>query len=570
MLSDLIVHNFAIIHSMDVAFGPGLNVLSGETGAGKSILVGAVNLILGSRASQEMIRTGANEAAVEALFTLANEHPLLHRLEEWGLGSSSEIVVRRSINRNGRNRVFVNEQLITLQQLQGLSRGLISISGQHEHQSLLDPDVHLGLLDRFGSQEGMAAEVQEIYSRWATVREALHRMRRQRQEKAAQRDFLQFQLKELESARLQPGEDEALEAERNILRHAATLREAAHGAYQSLYAGRGAVLEILAGVEKSLNILKSIDASQESLLTHLEQGRIHLEELAHALQGYAHKINFDPQRQAWVEERLALIQKLGKKYGPTVDAMLGRMEEFRQTLGNEEDAEYQEGERTKELAALREEYLGRARELSSARRKAAERLAGDVAETLAALDMSRARFSVAFQEDVAKSLEGEEAEKTFSPTGLDRVEFLLSANPGEDLKPLARIASGGELSRILLALKSLLSRQGEAETLIFDEVDTGIGGRTAELVGLQLQRLADKHQVICITHLPQIARYGTTHYKVAKETGAEMTQSRIRVLSPEERVEEMARMLGGISISETTREHARELLLTAQHTPGAA
>lgn len=559
MLSELVVNNFAIIRHLDVSFQPGLNILSGETGAGKSILVGAVNLILGGRASQEMIRTGTNEATVEALFQLSPDAPLHHRLQEWGMEASHEVLIRRAISRSGRNRVFVNNQMVTLQQLQQLARGLISVSGQHEHQLLMDAEVHLGLLDAFGNLEEPCVAVGELYARWSKTRDDLNRLRKAKQDQASQMDWMRFQLQELESANLQPGEDQSLEQERNLLKHAATIREAAQSAHQAIYSGRGSILEQLAGVEKSILTLKAIDPGQAPLMNHLEQVRIHLEELSHSLQQYAHGISFDPQRLSTVEERLALLQKLGKKYGGTLEAMLERRDELKRSLSQEEDADFREDQLVKEMEALQGSYLAQAVELSGRRHEAARVLAEEVEKTLAALDMPKARFAVGFSGEESDDTGAKPHEHPFTPTGIDRVEFLLSANPGEDLKPLARVASGGELSRILLALKSLLSRRGEAETLIFDEVDTGIGGRTAELVGLQLKRLATKHQVVCITHLPQIACYGEHHYKVMKETQGEETATHIDLLSPEDRIEELARMLGGISISEKTRAHALEL-----------
>jgi DNA repair protein RecN (Recombination protein N) len=561
VLSELAVHNFAIIQHLQVSFQPGLNILSGETGAGKSILVGAVNLLLGNRASQEMIRTGSKEAKVEALFSIPGADALVERLNRWGLEVTEELLIRRTISRSGRNRIFVNDHLVTLQQLQELAKGLVSVSGQHEHQLLLDPNRHLELLDAFGYLESQSTEVRSLYLEWSSTREKLRHLRNIRKERADQMELMRFQLQELESAQLQPDEDKTLEQEKNILKHAATLMEASQRAHECLYAERGAVLEQLVDVEKDLETLKQIDSSQEMLFSHLEQARIHLEELAHSLQKYMKNISFDPHRLAVVEERLALIHRLSKKYAGPVSHLLDRMEEMHRTLAQEEETDTQEEQLEKSLEQLRQAYFKKAKALSSSRREGAEILAQEVAKTLAALDMGRARFSVQFKSDEESS--GAE-ELPPGPTGIDVMEFLLAANPGEDLKPLAKIASGGELSRILLALKSLLSFKGEAETLIFDEVDAGIGGRTAELVGLQLKQLAERNQVICITHLPQIACYGKNHYKAAKHVTGEETITQIHALSSEERIEELARMLGGISISDKTRAHAKELLQRAQ------
>ncbi len=562
MLKELIVHNFAIIRHLEIPFRAGLNIISGETGAGKSILVGAVNLILGSRASQEMIRTGSSEAMVEAVFPLSRDSSVHEQLRQWELDCEGELLIRRSINRNGRNRIFINDQLVSLQQLQQLARGLISISGQHEHQLLLDSTVHLALLDIFGDLEPLCREVSHLHGEWSRVQEKLQRLRKHKKEQTERIELLRFQLQELESAKLQPGEDDALEQERNLLGHAATLSDASEKALRTLYAGRGSILEQLADVEKNTEVLARIDPSQKVLSAHLEQIRIHVEELSHSLQRYSQRLSFDPHRLSAVEERLTFLLRLGKKYGGSADAMLRRLEELRKELAGDEDASLQEEQLEQGLAELRKSYLERAKHLSLKRHDAAAQLSTEVERALASLDMGRARFAVSFGEK--EDADSAAKEGPFSPSGIDHVEFLLSANPGEDLKSLARVASGGELSRILLALKSLLSRKGDAETLIFDEVDTGIGGRTAELVGLQLKKLADRHQVICITHLPQIACYGEHHYRVAKETVEHETYTDIRALSSKERIEELSRMLGGISVSDKARAHARELLQRAK------
>ena len=554
MLTSLAIHNYAIIRDLEISFHPGFNVLSGETGAGKSILVGAVNLILGARASNEMIRTGAAEASVEAVVQLKPPGGLCAQyLNQWGIDFGPELVIRRSIAKSGRNRVFINDQASSVQQLQQLSPLLISVSGQHEHQLLLDPETHLGLLDSFANLDGDCSRVLAIHTAWQQSRDGLARMRRAREQRAAQMDFLRFQIAELESAKIRPNEDSDLRRERDILKNAATLTYASQRAINALYSEKGAILERLSEVEKDLRSIFDVDPSQNGLGEYLQQARIHLDEMTHSLRYYAERIVFDPPRLAAVEERLALLGKLGKKYGPSANEMLARLEELHKTAGESEESNLREEELEREIESLRLAYIERAGDLSRKRHEAAAKLSTDVLRNLAGLDMPQARFCVRFSGE-------DDNPPLFSPTGVDRIEFLLSANPGEDLKPLVRVASGGELSRILLALKSLLGRKEEAETLIFDEVDAGIGGRAAELVGVQLNKLSERHQVICITHLPQIACYGKWHYLVKKQAEANETSTTIRMLTESERSEELARMLGGISISEKVREHAKELL----------
>ena len=554
MLTNLAIHNYAIIRDLEISFHPGFNVLSGETGAGKSILVGAVNLILGARASNEMVRTGAAEASVEAVMELKPPGGLCaQQLSQWGIEPGTELVIRRSIARSGRNRVFINDQAASVLQLQQLSPLLISVSGQHEHQLLLDPETHLGLLDSFASLEEACSQVRAIHTAWQQGRDGLARMRLASEQRAAQMDFVRFQMAELESAKIRPDEDSDLGREREILKNAATLSFASQRAVNALYSEKGSILERLSEVEKDLRAILNVDSSQSGLGEYLRQARIHLEEMTHALRHYAERIVFDPPRLAAVEERLALLGKLAKKYGPSANEMLARLEELHNMAGESEESNLREEQLQREIESLRAAYIERAGDLSRKRHEAAAKLSTDVSRNLADLDMPQARFCVRFSGE-------NENPPLFSPTGIDRVEFLLSANPGEDLKPLVRVASGGELSRILLALKSLLGRKEEAETLIFDEVDAGIGGRAAELVGVQLNKLSERHQVICITHLPQIACYGKWHYQVSKQAEGNETSTTIRMLTESERQEELARMLGGISISEKVREHAKELM----------
>jgi DNA repair protein RecN (Recombination protein N) len=561
VLSDLLVRNFAIIEQLELSFDPGLTIITGETGAGKSILIGAVNLLLGSRASQELIRSGAQEAEVQGLFHLAEPSAVGKRLDEAGIPHGGELIIRRTIHRNGKNRVFLNNRMVGLQLLQDIARGLVAISGQHEHQILLDAEVHLELLDQYGQLGPPVTEVGRIYQSFCQTRDALDKLREHHREHAAKLDWLRFQLREIEAAALQPDEDDQLESERNRLHHAVTLRDAASSAQQVLYTDRGAVLEQLALVAKSLDSLTRIDPDQQEMHSHLNEARIHLEELAHLLKRYLNRIQVDPQRLAAVDDRLQVIRRLGKKYGPKVSDMLARAQELREAIAGEEGSEQSAGELESRLAELGREYLEQAAVLSRLRREAAERLAREVEHALHALDMPKARFLVWFD---PASGDRDANPRAFSTTGLDRVELRFSANPGEDLKPLARVASGGELSRLLLAVKTLLGGMEDTETLVFDEVDAGIGGKTAELVGLQLDKLGRRHQVICITHLPQIACYGSHHLRVEKESGEHETSTRVARLDPESRVEELARMMGGITISDKTRAHAREFLQRAQ------
>ncbi len=437
MLTNLAIHNYAIIRDLEISFNEGFNVLSGETGAGKSILVGAVNLILGARASSEMIRTGAAEASVEAVMQVKPSGCLCEQyLSEWGIDFSPELVIRRSIARNGRNRVFINDQAASVQQLQHLSPLLISVSGQHEHQLLLDPETHLGLLDAFADLDEVRFEVRKIHTAWEEKRDSLSRMRRAKENKAAQMDFLRFQIGELESAKIRPNEDADLGQEREILKNAATLAQSSQRAVSALYSDKGAILERLSEVEKDLESILSVDPSQGSLGEYLRQARIHLEEITHALKRYAERIVFDPSRLAVIEERLALLSRLGKKYGLNANTMLARLEELRKMAGKSDESILREEELEREIETLCLAYTEKAGELSRKRRAASERLSAEVSKNLIELDMPRAQFYVRFSGE-------DENPPLFSPTGIDRIEFLLSANPGEELKPLVRIASGG-------------------------------------------------------------------------------------------------------------------------------
>jgi DNA repair protein RecN (Recombination protein N) len=397
LLCDLSVHHFAIIKELHIGFHPGFNLLTGETGAGKSILVGALNLILGGRAALEMIQTGASDATVEALFDIRDQLSASTILLEWDMPVSDELVIRRTINRSGRNRVLLNGQIISVQQLQRLGGSLVSISGQHEHQRLLDPAIQLELLDAAGDLEPLRQEVGLQYESYKGIVERLQKLKKSREERASHLELMQFQLLELQAAQLQPGEDDDLERELNLLKHAATLAEATHQAHDILYGKRGAILEELSRIQTHLETLCRIDAAQQPLLQQLEQGRLYLQELAYALQQHSRQIHFDPNRLAAVEERLAVIQRLTRKYGGRVADVRERISQMQEELTRGEGFAEEQEQLEAELLKIRRLYLEKAAELSRKRRAVAALLCENIQRILASLDMTRARFAVRFE-----------------------------------------------------------------------------------------------------------------------------------------------------------------------------
>lgn len=557
MLAELHIRNFAIIDELAASFGPGLTVITGETGAGKSILVNALNLILGSRGSAELIRSGSEGATVSALFSQ-------------GDFSDEQLVVRRNISASGRSRVYINNELGTVATLSRWCRGLVSISGQHEHQLFLDPEVQLQVVDRFGALEETREAYARTFTRLRQVNGQVARMKREARERREKEELRRYQLEEIEKSQIQEDEEVRLAEERELLRHAEHLQKGAASAHQMLYAESGAVLEQVNQCQRLLAELGRLDDSLRPVAETLQEIQHQVEDVSLSLRDYSRRIQADPARLQWVEERLDLLNRLMKKYGGSSRSVLAEAKRLREELEATERDETEISALEEELERISSEALSRALELSAARGEAGQRLGRAVEEGLAPLGMPKCQFSVHFYQERASGADSiQVGEYLLDRTGMDSVVFFFSANPGEEPRPMAKIASGGELSRILLALKELQAREGAEETLVFDEVDAGIGGRTAEMIGQRLKALSRRHQVICITHLPQIACYGDCHYAVRKHTRGERTATTVEELRGDQRLEEIARMLGGLKVSDKTRAHAREMLDQAQKSAGS-
>ena len=541
MLRFLRIRNLAVIEAVEVEFEPGFNVLTGETGAGKSILVEAVGLLLGSRASADLVRTGEPQATIEAIF----EDP-----------AGRELLVRREINNQGRSRSFIDGALATASALRDLSTRLVELHGQHEHQALLDPLTHLPLLDEYGGLTDVATKAAAAWTKVRVLREQLERSRMDEREKHARLDLIAFQLGEIEKGAPKPGEDEELSATKQVLASAERIQHLCQESYAALYDRDDAVLASLGGVWKRVGELATIDPQFVPYVESRDGIKSQLEDLAFFLRSYADGIDASPGRLQDVEDRLALLERLKRKYGPTLQDVIER----RGTLAHERELLTGRGERvedlTKALQTATAAFLSVARELSGKRHTAAVGFARELESLLAELAMARTRFEVHFNDR-------EIPESAWSERGIDEAEFFVSPNPGEDLRPLARIVSGGELSRVMLALKTLAAEDSPGKTLIFDEVDAGIGGRVADVVGSRLQALGERFQVLCITHLPQIAARGTTQFLIEKTVRNNRTVTSVGRLDQDGRVEELARMIGGASITEQARASARELLAQA-------
>lgn len=553
MISDLSIKNFAIIENLHVSFGRGFNVLTGETGAGKSIIIDAVNLLLGGRARGEIIRTGTEEASVEAVFDLTGEVEIGRKLADLELADGGELLVRRVVSRTGKNRVFVNGSLVPLAQLRELTSCLVNIYGQHEHQNLQRSETHLELLDYYAGLQECLDAYRAIFQERQQLQQNLKHLDLAERERQQRLDMLAFQQQELAAAQLLAGEDTDLERERSLLLHAEKLTAATTGGYEALYGGQQAVCEILTEVSGRLETLQEIDPQLAVLVETLRSSLYNLEDVATELRGYADKLDFEPQRQQQVEDRLALLANLKRKYAPTVEALLEYRVGIETELAELNDVEGRRDELQQQLAQAESAVLAAGQQLSRLRREAAAKLAATVETELADLAMPKTRFEIRFT-----SLDEPAA------CGLETGEFYLAANPGEEAQPLARIASGGELSRIMLALKRSAPEGDGVRSLIFDEVDAGIGGEAATAVGEKICRLGRNLQVLCVTHLPQVAAFADQHYQVAKEESGGRTTTRLTLLDSPARVAEMARMLGGSQVGERTLEHAQELITSSR------
>lgn len=548
MLTDLQIKNFAIIDALHVAFQPGLTVLTGETGAGKSIIIDAVNLLLGGRASAELIRSGTDEATVEALFDLSVRPELVARLSELGVETAGELVVKRVVSRSGKNRVFIGGGLSTTTALAELARDLVNIYGQHESQTLLRPDNHLILLDGFAGLAGARHRFAALFAERRALREELRLLEEGGRDRARQIDLLSFQSEEIGAAALQPGEDEELARERQLLVHGEKLLSTSQGGYEFLYGGDGSMLGQLQRVTAGIAEIAAIDPLLTGVTEALQGAAIQLEDAALTLRDYAARVEADPARLREVEDRLDLIGRLKRKYGSDIAEILAFKEGIDVELHRLRHGEEARDELDARIADLDALLAKEGDALTSARRAAAGQLKQAMEREIHELAMPHAIFETDF-----------EALSEPRASGWERIEFLFSPNPGEEPRPLARVASGGELSRLMLALKQV-HPESDVPTLVFDEVDSGIGGATSAIVGRKLQNVAREQQVLCITHLPQVAACADHHLRVEKLVSAGRTATVVTPLAGEERVAELARMLGGVRVTDTTLEHARELL----------
>jgi DNA repair protein RecN (Recombination protein N) len=558
MLRELSIKNVAVIDTLTVPFLPGLNVLTGETGAGKSILIDALQLVLGARSSEDLLRSGTDEAVVEAAFDVPADPGARAALEAEGftVEPGEYLILRRHVFRDGKSKAYVGGRLTPAATLRTLGESLVDIHGQHPGQPLLDPRRHREFVDAYAGIVGEVGAYREHFGGWQGLRRETEALVTAERERARRTELLEFQRRELEGVHLEPGEEEALAAERGVLANHERLFSATEQAYVELEDSDGAVLTRLGALVTRLRDAAAIDARLREVLEGLETAMVHLAEAGRGLRDYRGRIEFDPRRLEAIEARLHEIGKLKRKYGGDAAGLLAQLAGVRRDLEalEQSGARLQELERA--LQASGTDLLRRAEGLSAARKRAAQSLQKAVLAELVELGMARAAFEVRVTSDAA-------GEAALGPHGMDAIEFLISPNPGEAVKPLHRIASGGELSRVMLAIRSILAAADRTPTVIFDEVDAGIGGGMGEVVGRKLLAVSKRHQVLCVTHLPQIACFGDQHLLVQKRNLADRTETTVRTLCADERPREVARMLGGPNRSATALDHASELLEAA-------
>ncbi|MDE2886669.1 MAG: DNA repair protein RecN [Gemmatimonadota bacterium] len=563
MLCRLLVVNYALIDRIEVEFGPGLNIITGETGAGKSILIGALGLVLGMRASPELVRTREKRCLVEAIIRLRPDHRCLRLLDAMGIDADQgELIIRREVVANGRSRSFVNGLAVPLRSLLDLAGALVDLHGQHDHQSLLYTDRHIDFLDGFAGLGARRESVGAAHRRLSELLERQENADAEAQRARERRELLEFQVEEIASADPEPDEDERLLLEQSLLTHAERLIETAMHLESLLYQGDDSIVDRLGAAEQLLKDAVRMDETLGHQADELAGQRYAIEELARFFADYARDVEHNPERLAEVTGRLDLLAHLKKKYGGSLQTVLEYRENAEEELAQSERLDRSLAEIEGEIDGARANLADLCAGLSKAREAAARDLSRETTDALGDLGIPRAEFHVELIREESPdgwvSLEGRQYRA--GPKGIERVAFHISTNPGEALRPLVKVASGGEISRIMLALKSVLSQSDPVQVLIFDEIDIGISGRIADVVGRKLKSLSRARQTICITHLPQIARMADTHLAVYKDESNGRTVTRVIHLGDEDRARELAKLLGGEKISAVTMEHARELL----------
>jgi DNA repair protein RecN (Recombination protein N) len=571
LLQEVYVKNLALIEEIKLEFDPSFNVMTGETGAGKSIIIDALSLALGGRFSSEMLRTGAESTLVEVSFHTKNRPGLAAYLEELGVTPEADntLVIQREVGASGKNRCRVNGQLVTVLALTKIGEFLLDIHGQHEHQTLLYPEKQLELLDCYCGAPclNLCSTFRKLHKEWQLLDKEYRDLQQNEFDLARKVELLQFQIDDITQAKLIIGEDEDLLKERALLGSSEKLYEAATQSYQALYDNSNgqAAVELMVNAGKALEQAVAIDPKLEPVLNALREAACQAEEVAREIRGYQEQVQFDPERLSIIEERLDEISHLKRKYGASVGEILLYAERCSQELAGISNRE----ERSQQLEAElqnRAIQLGElAGELSKVRRAGADQLEAAIVDQLKDLNMVNTQFKINLAQVEAENgipLDGQTV--AVDEDGADKIEFMVAPNPGESLKPMIKIASGGELSRIMLALKSILAELDETPTMVFDEIDVGIGGRTAQAVAEKLLLIGQSRQVVCVTHLPQIASLAQRHFYIEKKIIGARTSVSVHEMTMDERIEELARMLGGAQVTDTTRQHAREMLMLAE------
>lgn len=549
MILGLTLKNFTIIEDLSVGLSSGLNIITGETGAGKSVIVDAINIILGDKASPDNIKSGKEEAHIEALFDISSDEVIQERLKSSGFDiSSGELLIKRVIYPNARSRVFINGSLSTLTLLSTITQGLVDIFNQHEHQSLLKEENHLKILDNFGETANEVSRLREQYQNYLEAKKELDDLIQSQKDRFEKEDYLKYQLSEIDGAELQLGEDEKLEAEKLKLINTERLNSTTQGAYDILYESESSILGSLQRVSDDLLNSGKIDSTLAEIGQSIEKGRLQIQDAAFSLRDYNSELTHDSGRLDIVEDRIHLIGDLKRKYGESVSQIILKRDEIEKELNNIEHFDERVKSLSSESQMLMDELLSLAGKISKKRKQSSKKLTSVLEKGLNEVGIKGGQFHIEF------------TDKEISSNGVDDISFLFSANPDEKPKPLIKVASGGELSRIMLVLKEVIARVEGGSVIIFDEADSGVGGAVAEAVGQKIRKLSQSYQVICITHLPQVAKFADSHLAVSKTHYDNKTQVTIKSLEGEERVFELARMIGGFNITQKTIDAAYEML----------